>query len=259
MNITDWTSALPWLLLLALGAWILCSLRRNVGLVDIFWPLFLLAVALHAMAGNAPAGSRAWLTLLLVAAWGLRLAWHLARRNWNAPEDHRYRAIRERNQPGFTWKSLYLVFGLQALLAFIVSAPLHAAIAAPTAPLNLLDIAGAALVLGGLAMEAVADWQLAAFLSERRSRNEVMDRGLWRYSRHPNYFGEFCIWWGFFLIALGAGAWWSVVSPLLMSLLLWRVSGVRLLERDIGERRPGYAAYAARTNAFFPGPPRSTP
>jgi steroid 5-alpha reductase family enzyme len=86
----------------------------------------------------------------------------------------------------------------------------------------------------------------------------VMDRGLWRYSRHPNYFGEFCVWWGFFIIALGNGAWWSVASPLLMSLLLLRVSGVRLLERDIGARRPAYAAYVARTNAFFPGPPRST-
>ncbi len=257
MNFMDWISALPWLLLLALAAWALCSLRQNVGLVDIFWPLFLLAAALHAYAGTAPAGARARLVLLLVTAWALRLAWHLARRNWNAPEDHRYRAIRQRNQPGFVWKSLYLVFGLQALLAFLVSAPLYAAIAAPAGPLNVLDLTGAAVVLGGLAFEALADRQLANFLSQRKGRNEVMDRGLWRYSRHPNYFGEFCIWWGFFLIALGAGGWWSVVSPLLMSLLLLRVSGVRLLERDIGERRPGYAAYAARTNAFFPGPPRS--
>jgi steroid 5-alpha reductase family enzyme len=86
-----------------------------------------------------------------------------------------------------------------------------------------------------------------------------MDRGLWRHSRHPNYFGEFCVWWGFFVIALGSGGWWSIVSPLLMSVLLLRVSGVTLLEKDIGHRRPGYAAYAARTNAFFPGPRRSIP
>lgn len=257
MSNLAWFGALPWLLLLALAAWAVCTLRHNAGLVDIFWPLFLLAAALHALCLAWPAGTRAMLVLALVAAWALRLAWHLARRNWNAPEDHRYRAIRLRNEPGFAWKSLYLVFGLQAVLAFLVSAPLFAAITAAATPLHLADFIGAMVVIGGLAVEAVADAQLAAFRAQRSGRGEVMDRGLWRYSRHPNYFGEFCIWWGFFIIALGTGGWWSLVSPLLMSLLLWRVSGVRLLEKDIGERRPGYAAYAARTNAFFPGPPRS--
>lgn len=254
----DWLVALPWMLGLAVLAWALCTARRNVGLVDIFWPLFLLlaAIVFHQMQ-PAP-GVRAALVVALVAAWGLRLAAHLARRNWHAPEDHRYQAIRARNQPGFAWKSLYLVFGLQAVLAFIVSAPLHAAIAAPADAPGLLEAIGAAIVLGGLAFEAVADAQLAAFTRDAANRGRVMERGLWRYSRHPNYFGEFCVWWGFFLISAATGAWWSVISPLLMSLLLLRVSGVALLERDIGARRPGYAAYAARTNAFFPGSPRRT-
>lgn len=254
---TGWLLALPWMLGLALVAWAVCTARRNAGLVDIFWPLFLVLAAI-VFQWMEPAGMRAMLVVALVAAWALRLSVHLARRNWNAPEDHRYRAIRARNEPGFAWKSLYLVFGLQAGLAFVVSAPLYAAIAAPAGGPGAVDVIGMAVVLCGLAFEAIADAQLAGFVGDAANRGRVMDRGLWRYSRHPNYFGEFCVWWGFFIIAAGTGAWWSVVSPLLMSLLLLRVSGVTLLERDIGTRRPGYAAYAARTNAFFPGPPGRT-
>jgi steroid 5-alpha reductase family enzyme len=205
----------------------------------------------------APAATpRALLVLLLVGIWSLRLAAHLAVRNWNAPEDHRYQEIRARNQPGFTWKSLYLVFGLQAVLAFIVSLPLYTAMSSP-APLNPLDLAGVVVTVLGVLLETIADTQLAAFRDDPDSRGQVLERGLWRYSRHPNYFGEFCVWWGFYLMALATGAWWTLLSPLLMSVLLLRVSGVVLLEKDIGQRRPGYALYIARTNAFFPGPRRS--
>jgi steroid 5-alpha reductase family enzyme len=104
--------------------------------------------------------------------------------------------------------------------------------------------------------EAVADAQLTRHRARRSERGQVMDWGLWRYSRHPNYFGEFCVWWGLFLVALSVGAWWTLISPLLMTVLLLRVSGVTLLEQELA-RRPGYAAYAARTNAFFPGPRKS--
>jgi steroid 5-alpha reductase family enzyme len=254
-NLAFWLAPLPALLGLALIAWAVASARRNAGLVDIVWSLFfLLAAALWV--GMAPShGARVWLVLLLVGAWSLRLAAHLAARNWNAPEDHRYRAIRERNEPGFVWKSLYLVFGLQALLAWVIAAPLAMAIGA-AAPIGALDVAGAALALCGIVVEAVADAQLAHFKAQPANAGQVMDRGLWRYTRHPNYFGEFCLWWGLYLIALGAGAWWTLFSPLLMTLLLLKVSGVALLEKDIAERRPAYRDYAARTNAFFPGPPR---
>jgi steroid 5-alpha reductase family enzyme len=250
----EYLGALPWMLGTAMLAWAVATMRRNVGLVDIFWSLFLLVAAAWYFGGAPAPTGRALLVLSLTTAWALRLAGHLAFRNWNAPEDHRYQAIRARNQPGFELKSLYLVFGLQAVLALIVAAPLYAAISAPALALQLLDYAGATLVLGGIITESVADLQLAAFRADATSRGRVLDRGLWRYSRHPNYFGEFCVWWGFFLIALTSGAWWTVISPLLMSLLLLRVSGVTLLEKDIGERRPEYAQYVARTNAFFPGP-----
>jgi steroid 5-alpha reductase family enzyme len=255
-QLAQWLGALPWMLAAAVLAWIICTARRNVGLIDIFWSLFLLVAALYYLQLTPAATTRALLVLPLVGIWALRLAAHLALRNWNAPEDHRYQAIRARNQPGFEWKSLYLVFGLQAVLAFIVSLPLFAAMTS-TAPLNALDLIGAALVVTGLLVETIADTQLAAFRDDPGNRGQVLDRGLWRYSRHPNYFGEFCVWWGFFLLALATGAWWAVFSPLLMSVLLLRVSGVTLLEKDIGQRRPAYAQYVARTNAFFPGPRRS--
>jgi len=254
--VAGWFNALPWMLATALLAWAVCTARRNAGLVDIFWSLFLLVAALSFLRETAEPSARALLVLSLVGIWALRLAAHLAVRNWNAPEDHRYQAIRARNQPGFAWKSLYLVFALQAVLAFIVALPLHGAMAS-SEPLNALDLVGALLVIAGLLVETIADTQLAAFRDDPDSRGQVLDSGLWRYSRHPNYFGEFCVWWGFYLLALAAGAWWALPSPLLMSVLLMRVSGVTLLEKDIGQRRPGYAQYVARTNAFFPGPRRS--
>jgi steroid 5-alpha reductase family enzyme len=256
-ELLEYISALPWMLATAMLAWAVATMRRNVGLVDIFWSLFLLVAALWYFGGEPAPTHRALLVLALTTLWALRLASYLLLRNWSAPEDHRYQAIRARNQPGYEWKSLFLVFGLQAVLALVVAAPLYAGISAASPTLHLLDHAGAALVLGGIAIESIADRQLAAFRADAASRGGVMDRGLWRYSRHPNYFGEFCVWWGFFLIALATGNWWTIISPLLMSLLLLRVSGVSLLEKDIVARRPGYAAYVARTNAFFPGPRKS--
>ncbi len=256
-GLTTWIGALPWMLVAALIAWCVATARRNAGLVDIFWSLFMLVAALCFLRSVTVPATRALLVMALVTLWALRLAAHLAWRNWNAPEDHRYQAIRARNQPGFVWKSLYLVFGLQAVMALVVAAPLHAAITGSKG-LGALDLAGAGLVLAGFVFESIADAQLAAFRADADNRGHVLDSGLWRYSRHPNYFGEFCVWWGFFLLALATGGWWTLVSPLLMSVLLLRVSGVTLLEKDIGERRPGYAQYVARTNAFFPGP-RTTP
>lgn len=250
-----WLAGLPAVLALALVAWAISTARRNAGLVDIFWALFFLAAAaVYAVVSDA-FGGRAVLVLALVVLWSLRLSGYLALRNWGAPEDHRYRAIRARNEPGFAWKSLYLVFGLQAVLAWIISAPLAAALSAG-GPLGPFEAAGAALAVFGIVFETVGDAQLARFKADPRNAGSVMERGLWRYTRHPNYFGEFCVWWGFWLAAAGAGAWWTLFSPLLMSVLLLRVSGVALLEKDIGERRPGYANYILRTNAFFPGPRR---
>ena len=150
------------------------------------------------------------------------------------------------------------MFGLQSLLAWVVSAPFFAAMAGAR-PIAALDAIGIALVAFGIAFEAVGDAQMARFKADPANRGQVMDGGLWRYTRHPNYFGEVCVWWGFWAMALAGAGWggaWSGVSPILMTVLLLKVSGVAMLEKDIGERRPAYRDYIARTNAFFPGPPR---
>jgi steroid 5-alpha reductase family enzyme len=255
-SLTHWFAALPALAVLGVCAWAVATARRNVGLVDIAWPLFFLLAAVTYASAVPEVSPRGWLVIVLVALWALRLSGYLAMRNWNAPEDRRYRAIRARNEPGFAWKSLYLVFGPQAVLAWLVAAPLAPAIQSAGSP-GITGWAGAALAAFGIAYETVADRQLAAFLADHANGGRVMDRGLWRFSRHPNYFGEFCVWWGLYVIAVGAGGAWTVFSPLLMTLLLLRVSGVTLLEKDIGERRPAYRDYVRRTNAFLPGPPRS--
>jgi steroid 5-alpha reductase family enzyme len=134
-----------------------------------------------------------------------------------------------------------------------VSLPLLAS-ALSAQPLMWLDYIGVAIVVFGTLFESIADWQLSRFKADVNNKGSVLNTGLWRYSRHPNYFGEFCVWWGFYLIAVAAGGWWALPGPLLMSVLLLKVSGVSLLEKDIGERRPAYRDYILSTNAFIPGP-----
>jgi steroid 5-alpha reductase family enzyme len=242
--------------------WLLSLAKRNASIVDSAWSLlFVLGAAVYALAAYSGATSianqreRLYLVLGLVTVWALRLSGYITWRNWGHEEDARYREIRARNQPNFEFKSLYLVFLLQAFLAWVISLPLLGALLSD-ARLNAFDIAGGALWLVGMIFEAGGDWQLARFKADPANQGAVMDGGLWRFTRHPNYFGDFCVWWGLYLIAAGAGAWWSVPGPLLMSLLLMRVSGVTLLEKDIGQRRPKYADYIRRTNAFFPGLPK---
>jgi steroid 5-alpha reductase family enzyme len=202
------------------------------------------------MAG--PPGPRGWLILVLVAVWAIRLSVFIAVRNHAQPEDHRYQTIRKNNQPNFRFKSLFIVFGLQAGLAGLIALPLLFA-AAGSAPLGWLDLLGVTLWLVGMFFEVVGDQQLKNFRADTTNRGRVMDTGLWGLTRHPNYFGEFTLWWGYYCFALAAGGWWSIISPVLMSVLLLRVSGVALLESGIQERRPAYADYIKNTNAFFPG------
>jgi steroid 5-alpha reductase family enzyme len=218
--------------------------------------MFILTAFVYAAAAPRPLQPRAILVLVLIVVWGLRLSIHITRRNWGHGEEPRYQAIRARNQPHFALKSLYLVFALQALLAWIISSPLLGSILSDKS-LGPVDAAGALLWLLGLIFEAGGDWQLARFTADPANKGRVLDQGLWRYTRHPNYFGDFCVWWGFYLMALAAGAWWSIVGPLIMSLLLMRVSGVTLLESSIAQRRPAYTDYIRRTSAFWPWFPRA--
>jgi len=254
MDWTIWVYALTPLTVMALAGWLYSLRRRNVNLVDALWSLFFFAATLaYAAMGQ---GTRAGLLVVLVGLWAVRLAIHLAVRNHGKPEDRRYQAIRNNNSPGFAWKSLFIVFGLQAVLAWLISLPLFVA-GVSHEPWNGLDTAGVALVIAGLLFEATADWQLTAFRSRPENRGGVLDTGLWAWSRHPNYFGEAVVWLGFGLIGVAAGSLWSLVAPVLMTGLLLKVSGVSLLEKDIAERRPAYRDYIVRTSAFIPWPPRN--
>ncbi|MDQ6684654.1 MAG: DUF1295 domain-containing protein [Pseudomonadota bacterium] len=246
-------------LVVAASTWLASLKQHDVSLVDRVWAFIVVAPA-AVYAWTLPwQGPRPTAMAVLLLLWAVRLSAYISWRNWGHGEDRRYQAIRARNEPHFAWKSFYLVFVLQAALGWLVSMPFLAAMAGSTAQAarwNSVDSVGATLVIVGLVFETLGDQQLASFKRDPANRGQVMDRGVWRYSRHPNYFGEFCVWWGFFVMALHVGGWWSVLSPLLMSVLLLKVSGVGLLEKDIGERRPAYRDYVRRTNAFFPGPPR---
>lgn len=237
----------------------LASLRlRNASIVDIVWGPGFAAVALHTALRSDGAPARRALVAALALAWGLRLGIYLFRRNRGKPEDYRYQAMRRHWGERFPWVSLATVFALQGVLMFAISLPLQvAARAAEPAQLGVLDALGVALWLVGMFFESVGDFQLARFRADPANRGRVLARGLWRYTRHPNYFGDFLVWWGFFAIAAGTpGGLYTVVSPILMAILLRRVSGVTLLERGLAKRKPDYAAYVARTAAFLPRPPR---
>jgi len=243
------------LLLVAIVFWLISLVRDDVSIVDSLWSLMFLLVALVYSGMSDFSGPREVLILVLVALWALRLSVYITWRNHGHTEDFRYQEIRANNEPGFRYKSFYIVFVLQAVLAWVISLPLAGAIGGQSA-IGFLDYAGIALFLTGLFFEAVGDLQLSRFRRDPANAGKVLDQGLWRYTRHPNYFGNFTLWWGFYLIALSAGAWWTIISPLLMTFLLLKVSGVALLEKDISGRRPQYQQYIRRTNTFFPGLPR---
>lgn len=249
---------LVWLALLGAFTvlWLISLPLRNASIVDVWWgPAFVLAGLVYAGAHDVT-GVRTVAVLGVATLWASRLAWYIGRRNLGHGEDPRYAAWRLLHGASWWWVSWLKVFALQATVAWIVSWPIGAALAStapfPTAP----DVIGVLVALAGLVVESVADAQLRRFKA-RAPRHTVCDVGLWRYSRHPNYFGESVVGWGLWIVAAGAGGWPTIVSPMLMTWLLLRVSGVTLLERGLSASKPGYADYARRTSAFVPWPPRN--
>jgi steroid 5-alpha reductase family enzyme len=190
-----------------------------------------------------------------VNLWAIRLAAHLFARHDG--EDHRYAAMRRQYGARWWWWSLVQVFLLQAILIWFIAAPLVAAVLSGRGTIEPLDYLGIGVAASALIYEALADFQLARFRADPANRGKVLDRGLWRWSRHPNYFGEVMMWWGFFLIGYSAShAWWLALSPLVVTFLLLKVSGVSLMEEKIEDRRPAYADYKRRVSAFIPLPPK---
>jgi len=243
--------------LLMLVLWGISIRIRDVSIIDPAWGPAFVIVALAGLAAGDVCLGRRWLVFAMTALWGLRLGAYLTVRKLGDPgEDKRYAAMRERKGDAFIPWSLWAIFGTQALLVLVVSLPVSVVAGRPGA-LTAAIIPGVVVWAVGLGFEAIGDEQLRRFKADSASRGQVMDRGLWRYTRHPNYFGDFCVWWGIWLVCLTAsGTWWTFVGPLVMTILLTRVSGKALLERDIAERRPEYADYVERTSGFFPRPPK---
>ena len=247
-------------LVLMVAVWLASLVRQDASLVDRFWGAgFVLLAWVYWLSAGAPAAGL--ITVIPVTLWGLRLSLYLTWRNWGKGEDARYQDMRRHHGARFPLVSLVTVFGLQGLIMWLVAMPLVYGSAAGAAATPWWPLTGLGLVLWavGLAWEAIGDAQLARFKADPANRGRVMDRGLWRYSRHPNYFGEMVLWWGFFCMGAAAGGWWTVISAALMTFLLARVSGVTLLEQKLNETRPAYRDYVARTNALIPGPPRARP
>lgn len=240
---------------MAFVAWSISLKLRDVSIVDSLWSIFFLAFALSFAWRMHSDATAAYAALGLLSFWGLRLSGYITVRNHGKGEDRRYQAIRARNQPNFEFKSLYLVFVLQAVLAAIVAMPLLPILNGAESA-NALTYAGFAIAAFGALFETVADAQMARFKATRTAQNEVMNRGLWRYSRHPNYFGEAVFWWGIWIASASMGGAWTVFSPLLMTWLLTRVSGVPLLEADLQQRSAAYREYLTTTPRFVPGRPK---
>lgn len=247
------------LAVLLLALWAISVVVRDASIVDVFWgPGFAIVGWSCAWSRGFSLDAGQWLLLAMVTAWALRLGLHLGRRNLGHGEDRRYRAMRERIGPQFWLLSLVLVFALQGVMLWVVSLPIQAALLAGGGPwVGVLGFASIGLWLAGLWFESTADRQLARFLADPDNEGRVLDRGLWAWTRHPNYFGDFAVWWGHFGLAFALGVpWWTIVGPITMSVLLMKVSGVPILEASLRARRPGYAEYVRRTSAFFPWPPR---
>ena len=246
------------ILVLMILLWLLSLRLKNASIIDIFWGIGFIATTWVAFA-LAPQGylPRKLLLGTLVTLWGLRLVIHIGLRNLGKPEDFRYAKWRAEHGARWWWFSFIQVFLLQGFLMWIISAPILAAMTSGfPAILTPLDWLGALLWTFGLLFEAVGDAQLMAFKTDPAHKGKLFTGGLWKYTRHPNYFGEALVWWGFYLIALAAGRWWTIFSPLLITYLLLNVSGVAMLERTM-RQKPGYEEYMRRTSAFFPWLPKT--
>jgi steroid 5-alpha reductase family enzyme len=238
--------------------WIYSVRIRNASIVDSFWGVgFVLQVWVYFALTPDGFLARKLLIGAIVTLWGLRLSIHIYRRNHGKPEDFRYQEFRRRYGPGYWWISFFQVFLLQGILMFIIGTPLlPAQISSTPEVIAILDILGLIVWIIGFYFESVGDAQLARFRADPNNKGKLLNTGLWAYTRHPNYFGDAAQWWGFYLIALSAGGWRAIFSPILMTLLLIKVSGVGLLEKTLAKTKPGYQAYMQTTSAFIPWLPR---
>ncbi len=245
-----------------LALWTLALKLKDVSFVDGVWPLGMLMLALATFPRTEGDATRKWLLLWLCAVWAIRLAWHLLKR-WRAHgADGRYTKIVEDQEKKAGWSfgktALLIVFLPQAFFAWLNSLPVQLGQVATAPPIGWIGWTGAAIVVVGIGFESIGDAQLAAFKKDPANKGQVMDQGLWRYTRHPNYFGDACVWWGLWLIAAETG--WvgvaSIAGPIFLTLTLTKWSGIGMTEKATASTKPGYADYIRRTSAFIPMPPK---
>ena len=254
---TALTTAALAIAILMIATWGVSLVMKNASIVDIVWGLGFVVVAWSVRLRVDGLEARQWLLVAMTTVWGLRLGIYLFWRNHGKGEDFRYRAMRKHWGPRFNIISLATVFCLQGALMFVVSLPVQLGQVRPTPAVGVLAYIGVALWLVGLFFEVVGDAQLARFKADPANAGVVMGRGLWKYTRHPNYFGDACVWWGIALVAAETTVGrWGLIGAVAMTVLLRRVSGVTLLEKSLVKRRTGYVEYVARTSAFIPRPPK---
>jgi steroid 5-alpha reductase family enzyme len=246
------------ILAIMVALWLLSLWLKDSSIVDIFWGMgFVITAWIYFYL--APDGylARKLLITSLATVWGLRLSIYILLRNLGHGEDFRYRKWRQESGKNWWWFSFFKVFALQGFLMWVISFPLLAGQFSPLPDrLIWLDFLGLLVWVIGFFFESVGDWQLSRFKANPDNRGKLLTSGVWRYTRHPNYFGDAAQWWGFYLIAAAAGGYWSIFSPIIMTLLLRNVSGVSMLERTLKTTKPGYQKYIETTNAFIPWFPR---
>ena len=247
---------LIWILVTLL--WIWSIFIKNVSIVDLFWGFGFVVVNAFYVFMSGELNNRKILLLILVLIWGLRLAIYLAFRNIGKGEDFRYQEFRRKyGEKRYWWFSYFQTFLLQGVLIMIVSLPLFGiSTSSQSGDLNLIDYFGMLVWLIGFSFEAGGDFQLSRFKRDVKNKGKVLNTGFWKYTRHPNYFGDSAVWWAYALFSIAAGSYWQIIGSVVMTLLIIKVSGVALLEKSLNESKPQYREYIQKTNSFFPWFPK---
>ena len=245
------------IVVMMLALWVVSLIKKDASIVDIFWGLGFVMVGWASWQFSDTNSQRGTLLAVLTTVWGVRLGGYLYWRNHGKGEDFRYQAMRKHYGSKFALKSLLIVFGLQGALMWIVSLPVQLGQMTDNAKIGVVGVAGIVVWAIGVLFESIGDIQLARFKSDSANAGKVMDKGLWKFTRHPNYFGDACAWWGIAIIAAESRVGlFGIIGALVMNILLLKYSGVPILEKSINKRRPGYEEYQRRTSSFIPRPPK---
>jgi len=253
-----WLQALAVIMVMMTLLWIVSVIIRNVSIVDLFWGFGFVVAAWFYFLNGEGNETRKLIVSILVSVWGLRLSAYITWRNYGKGEDFRYRQFRKNyGENRYWWISFFQTFLLQGILMWLISAPLLGAQNfGGEKPVNVLDLLGIFFWITGFVFEAGGDWQLKTFKADPVNKGKVLDTGFWRYTRHPNYFGDSSIWWGYGFFCLAAGSWLPALGSLLMTLLIIKISGVAMLEKSLKEQKPQYRDYIEKTSAFIPWFPK---